>query len=685
VPTLSTRGVVRIDEQSTGGATGEARPEDGPGASATHRIRSVLAIRPFRRLWAVTAVASFGDWLSLLALTALATQLTTGYQAQSFALGGVVATKLLPALFMAPLGGVLADKFDRRTVMVTCDVLKALLFLSIPLVGSLWWLFAATFLIELCALCWIPAKDSSVPNLLKRKDQIETANQLSLVMTYGVAVISAAGAFALISKAGNLGIWSPTPTETVYFALCVNGFAALLTAFTVALRIPEISGRSAERRQAAPGLLAMLRDGAQFVTTTPLVRGLVLGIIGAFAAGGAVIASARLYAASLGGGEAAYSTLFIAMFTGIALGMAFVPRVARRMPHHRLFGVAIVGAGTSLLLVAVAWHLYLALLSVMLVGLFAGTALLTGLTIIGAQVEDAVRGRVVAFVQSIVRVDLLASMSVVPLLVGLVQSRTLTLFGQPAQVDGTRFVLAGAGVVAAAVGVLAYRQMDDRRDRTILADVKRALRRRRHGEPGLLVAVEGASRTDTAEQSDRLVRWLADRGADVVLAGRSASHTARVSAAVGASGVAGQRAQALVAAAVRADVLTHEVLPALRAGHVVVIESLDSPLARVGDELDAADLQRLGAWATGSLRPDITVLLDRDPRVHDAAPVTGGIVDTWQVQRTLTEMAAADPGRYVRVEADGDPADVAARVRELLAPLVARAIPRAEKARSTSS
>jgi dTMP kinase len=426
------------------------------------RIRGVLSIRAFRRLWAVTAVASFGDWLSLLALTALATQLTSGYQAQSFALGGVVATKLLPALLMAPLGGVLADKFDRRVVMVTCDVLKAALFLSIPLVGSLWWLFAATFLIELCALCWIPAKDSSVPNLLKRPDQVETANQLSLAMTYGVAVISAAGVFALISKLGALGIWRPTPTETVYLALCVNGGAALLTAATVAVGIPEISGRSQERRESAPGLLAMLRDGAQFVGSTPLVRGLVVGIIGAFAAGGAVIASARLYAASLGGGDAAYSLLFIALFAGLALGMAFVPGVSRRVPHHRLFGVAIVGAGGSLLLVAVAWHLSLALLFVCCVGLFAGTALLTGLTIIGAQVEDAVRGRVVAFVQAIVRVDLLASMSVVPVVVGLVQARTLDLFGQQTRVDGTRFVLLGAGLVAAAVGVLAYRQMTDR-------------------------------------------------------------------------------------------------------------------------------------------------------------------------------------------------------------------------------
>jgi len=47
--------------------------------------------------------------LSLLALSALATQLTTSYQAQSFALGGVVATRLLPALLLGPIAGVLAD------------------------------------------------------------------------------------------------------------------------------------------------------------------------------------------------------------------------------------------------------------------------------------------------------------------------------------------------------------------------------------------------------------------------------------------------------------------------------------------------------------------------------------------------------------------------------------------------
>jgi dTMP kinase len=434
------------------------------GGSTAARMRGVLAIPAFRRLWGVTAVCAVGDWLSLLALSALATQLADGYQASSFALGGVVATKLLPSMLLGPLAGTLADKLDRRRVMVTCDVLRAALFLSIPLVGSLAWMFVAIFLIEICTMFWIPAKDASIPNLLHRSDQVETANQLSLVMTYGVAVLTASALFSALSAGSALGYPAllPGPTESAYVALALNGLGYAAVALTVATRIPEISGRAATVGASSPGLLAMLRDGFSFVGGTPLVRGLVTGILGAFAAGGAVIACARLYATSLGGGDAAYGLLFAAMFTGVGIGMAVAPRAAARMRHQRLFGQAIVGAGLAMLPVALAPHLAVALVAVALVGCGAGIAFLTGLTIIGAQVADSHRGRTIAFVQSIVRVDLLASMAVVPVVVGLVGQRSVALFGEPVTVDGTRLVLFGAGLVAAVVGLAAYRQMDDR-------------------------------------------------------------------------------------------------------------------------------------------------------------------------------------------------------------------------------
>jgi dTMP kinase len=453
----------------------DRQAEPDLAGSTTQRVRGVLAIPAFRRLWGVTAITAVAEWQSLLALSALATHLTTGYQAQSFALGGVVATKLLPALLLGPLAGALADKLDRRHQMVVCDVLRAGLFLSIPLVGELAWLFAATFLIELCALFWIPAKDASIPNLLRRPDQVETANQLSLIMTYGVAVLVASGVFSALSKFGPA---SSGAEGSAYLALSINGVAYAFCALVVGTRIPEISGRAVIRRAAQPGLLAMLRDGVVFVRATPLVRGLVTGILGAFAAGGAVIACAKLYSTSLGGGDAAYGLLFASLFVGLGLGMAGTPRAARRIRHRGLFGLAIVAAGVALVAVALAPHLIVALVAVILVGCAAGVAFLTGLTIIGAQVADEMRGRTIAFVQSLVRLDLLASMALVPFAVGLVQQRTITLFSEPVTIDGTRPVLLCAGLLAAMVGVSAHRQMDDRLDGSLLADLRAAVCRR---------------------------------------------------------------------------------------------------------------------------------------------------------------------------------------------------------------
>jgi dTMP kinase len=639
----------------------------------------VLAIPSFRRLWLVTALASTGDWLSLLALSALATQLTTSYQAQSFALGGVVATRLLPALLLGPIAGVLADRFDRRTLMVICDLARFVLFFSIPLVGSLFWLFAATFLIEICSMFWIPAKDASIPNLLRRPDQVETANQLSLAMTYGVAVLTASGLFTAVSTVGSLLGDKPSPTTTVYIALMINGTGYLLTALTVGLGIPEISGRSPGRTREGTGLLELLRDGAKFVGTTPLIRGLVTGILGAFAAGGAVIALAKLYATSLGGGDAAYGMLFVSVFIGMAAGMGVVPGFARRLPHNRLFGAAIVAAGGSLVLVAVAPHLFVALVAVAMVGCCAGVAFLTGLTIIGAQVANEVRGRVVAFVQSIVRLDLLASMSVVPLAVGLVQTRVVTLSGHAFHIDGTRVVLGVAGLLASGVGVLAYRQMDDRRSEPLLPDLLAALRRgRRRPVGGVLIAVEGATAIESAEQTRRLVAWLRTDGYPVTQPGEFREDGgSRLTGAVVGAELTGTRARALAAAAVRADVVEREVRPALEAGDVVVMDRfLASPLTQFGcpDELDAAELHSLTNFATGRLRPDVTVLLDRAPTdVPVGAGPRGPLAmgeDHLRVQRWLTRMAADEPHRYVVVDADAAPELVEQRVREGVAPLV---------------
>jgi dTMP kinase len=654
-------------------------------ASTAHRVRSVLGIRPFRRLLGITYLCGIADWLSLIALTGLISKLVSGYLAQSYSFSIVVLTQLLPGLLFAPLGGLLADRFDRRKVMVVVDLIRCCLFLSIALVGTWWWLFAANFLIGCTAMLWIPAKDSAIPNLLRRKDHIETVNQLNLVMTYGVTAVSAFGLYAVVTGINsNLHLWN-SQLGVAKVTVVINGLLYLAAAITVATRIPEISGRrnvEAERKkddEDKQSWFAMFSDGLRFARTTPLIRGLMIGMVGAFAAGGAVIGTAKLYATSLLGGDSAFSLLLAAALIGAGSGMAVAPRLAKRMSHNRMFGVAIVLAGLALFLVALSPTIVFSLLVVAVVGACAGVAFLTGSTIIGTQVEDSIRGRINSVYQSLMKVTLAGSTLLVPGLVGLVQTRSITVLGHPMIIDGTRPVLLGAGLLAIGVGIIAYRQMGDHSTEPIMANLLATIRRRPRHLSGLLIAVEGNTQLDTAAQARQLVDWLSTGTRLVHLASDPALDEARLFTVAKGVTLTGARAHALVAAAVRADVVEREVIPALTTGAIVVMERyVDSPLAQFGaaGELDQSELEGLADWATGRLRPDITVLLDRVPAATvDGAMATGrkAAEHNWRVQRLLTEMAAADPDRYLVINADAPEAEVAERVRAALLPaLVAR-------------
>ncbi|ONI78893.1 MFS transporter [Actinosynnema sp. ALI-1.44] len=647
-------------------------------ASLAHRIRSVLAIRPFRRLWGVSFICSMGDWLSLLALTGLITKLTNDYAFQNYAFAGVVLTQLLPGLLFAPFGGLLADRFDRRKVMVACDVMRAGLLVSIAVVGSPVWLLIANFLVGCCQLLWIPSKDAAVPNLLRRKDQVETANQLSLVMTWGISVIAGAGLYALLYGISQQVFHVKLDDTGMGMATIIVGINALFyltSAIIIATRIPELSIRVTSATPAKPdgpaapegnpGLWALLREGLRFIRSTRLVRGLLIGMTGAFAAAGALVGSSKPYSSSLMGGDSAFGWLFAALFIGIGTGMASATKMAQRIPHNRLFGISIVLAGLGLLPTAASPHLWVSLIAVAFVGACAGIAFLTGVTIIGTQVEDAVRGRINAIYQSLMKIILAGSMILVPVFIGLVRPRNVEIFGSPVRIDGTRPVLFVAGLIAAVVGVIAYRQMDDRRSETILADLKAAIRGKPQRSTGLLIAVEGDTAQDTAAQSRLLTDWLRKSGnREIMLATDPTLNDRRLRAVLAGAELTGARAHALVAAAVRADIVEREIRPALDRGAIVVMERfVDSPFAHLSAVagLDPEEMEGLTDWATAKLRPDLTVLLDRDPATLPPTKFQSND-HHWRVQNVLMDMASSDPDRYVVVDTDDDDEATAQRV-----------------------
>src|SRR5207248_2914949 len=203
---------------------------------------------------------------------------------------------------------------------------------------------------ETAAMLWVPAKEASVPNLLPRA-RLETANQLTLATTYGITPVLAglllsglAPVVAQVQKTTG-ATWMHSSDVALYF----NAVTFLATALTVLFGIKEISGRTTRRPegQHKPGVFREFINGWKFVGKTPLVRGLVLGILGAFAGGGVVVGSGQAYAKSLGGGDSTFFILFAMLFIGLGIGIVAGPRLVGGLSRRRMFGVSIVLAAAG--------------------------------------------------------------------------------------------------------------------------------------------------------------------------------------------------------------------------------------------------------------------------------------------------------------------------------------------------
>ncbi|MCW2666794.1 MAG: tmk [Frankiales bacterium] len=666
-------------------------PVTAPVTAEVPPPTGVLRNSGFRRLYTALALSSFGDWLGFLATTALAAQLVEGFSAQAYATGGVLVFRLLPAVLLGPLAGAFADRFDRRRTMVVCDCIRFALFVSIPLSGSLVYLLVASFFIEAVSLFWIPAKEASVPNLVGR-NQLEQANQLSLIATYGSAPVAAAvfAGLGLVSRAlGNpFEFFSTRPVD---LALYVNAATFLFSALTIArldITSPKGAAPGADG-EPPPGLLASVREGIGFARQDPLVRGLLVGMLGSLAAGGAIIAQGQLFATTvLGGGQAAYGLLFGSVFLGIAGGVALGPRLLGGLSRRRAFGPAIVGAGSALVFMALVPNLFLAVVATLLVGGFAGVAYVIGITLLGAEVPDDRRGRTFGLVQSLMRIDLLLVTGTTPFISGAIGRREVDLPGEAVYtVNGVAVTLFVGGLLAISVGVLSFKRMDDRPGVPLLTDLLGLLKRVEHVPvfPGTFIALEGGEGAGKSTQLALLAAWLREQGRDVVVTREPGATPAgaRIRALLldPQSGLS-PRSEALLYAADRAQHLATVLEPALRRGAVVLCDRyVDSSLAYqgAGREIARDEVERLSTWATGGVRPDVVLLLDVDPAVGLARARDVGAPDRIEaesldfhrrVRQGFLDLAARAPERYLVVAADQPPAVVQHALRARVAKLL---------------
>jgi dTMP kinase len=667
----------------------------------------VLSIGPFRALWIALSLSSLGDWLSILALAALAPNLTNGGGIEkSSAVGGVFLVTLLPALLLGPVAGALADRLDRRKTMIWGDIIRGLLFVSIPLFPNLTWIYVAKFLAGVTSQFWNPAAVATMPNLVPR-EKLERANQVSMISTYGTAPL-AAGIFsvlALISEALSKVLPVFGHTNNVDLALYFNAASYFVSAVTVYF-LRQISKTGGRGEISVPSTVKAIWEGLRFIRQTPAISGLVVGMLGAFCAAGVIVGLGYSYVSeTLHGGSAGWGMMFAAIFIGMALGMAVGPKVFGGLSRRRVFGITLTFAAVPLFLIGLVPNLIMVVLFVVLLGMVSGILYPLGFTIVGLEVDDATRGRVFAFFQSSIQVILLAVIAVVPFIsagfTSAVQSATGSgdvRIGNVVYANvGQNLVFLLAGVVVAGVGITSYRRMDDRKGVPLIEDLLAAIRGdempsvpgaaaedENSGSHGLFLSFEGGEGTGKTTQARLIAIWLREQGFDVVSTHEPGATKVgmRLRALLLDTAHAGMspHAEALMYAADRAEHVATVIEPALARGAVVITDRyIDSSLAYQGEGrgLRTDDIALLNSWATGGHVPDLTILLDMPPeaglgrRTRSADRLEAEPAEFHQrVRAGFLSLAKADPERYLVIDAarpvDEVTQEIKDRIREVL-------------------
>ncbi len=424
----------------------------------------VFGTRAFFKLWVAQCLSSLGDWVGFFAILAIATRISGGSAA---AVSLVVGVRMVPGFFLATVGGVIVDRFDRRKVMVVCDIGRAGLLVVLPFVDGLLGLVIISFSLELLTLLWGPAKDASLPNLVP-DEQLASANSLGLVAAYGTFPLAAAVSSALAILAhwlGGFDALSSLEVNREALALWVDGLSFIASAILIwGLPLPKPERKEGTRRIDWTQTFREIVEGLRFIRSDRLVRAVMIGLAGGIIGAGAMVPLGAVFAEEVLGSTSLFFVLMTGLGTGLAIGVATLLAVQKKVPRDMVFTTAVMGVGVFLVVAASFSNIFLAVLFIAAVGGFAGTAYITGFTLLQENVADELRGRTFATLYTIVRLCLLVSLTISPLFADLFDwlteivlgpDRTATIGDFSYAIPGVRVALWGGGLVTLASGILA--------------------------------------------------------------------------------------------------------------------------------------------------------------------------------------------------------------------------------------
>jgi MFS family permease len=294
---------------------------------------SLLGNARFMQLWAGQAISFVGDAVSMVALVILVVQLT----GSASAVGGALVARLLPT-FASPLFGVLADRFDRRVVLVASDLVRATLVLGLVFVRDLVLIYGLIFLMGFARTLFNPTIRAAFPSVVGEGDLARANSLIGGTFSASVTVGPALGGL-LVAAVG------------------VSG-AFLLDAATYLISAGLLSRIPLPRPQQAGeevGVFRELRSGFSYLAGARVPLAVMVGaFLTVLTTDLATPAEVFLAKSTFGAGDVGYGLLVSVWGGGMVLGSALIAVLGDRLrllPTYFLgifvWALALAGTGLS--------------------------------------------------------------------------------------------------------------------------------------------------------------------------------------------------------------------------------------------------------------------------------------------------------------------------------------------------
>jgi MFS family permease len=358
--------------------------------------------RGFRQLWLGQVVSQLGDWFDTIAVMTLVLNLTGSGRD----VGLIMVARFLPSVVVGPLSGVVADRFNRRTIMIVSDLLRALVvlgFLFVRRPDQIWIIYALTVLQLTFSTFFEPAKSAAIPSIVAARELV-TANAITSV-TWSAMLTLGAAAGGLVTG------WFGTDA-----AFIVDSATYLLSAALVwSVRLPRRPPREKTPLTLSKALgITDTLEGIRYVRTRPRVLAL-MAVKPAWGLGGGILALLAVFGEKIFpvGRDAAtgIGVLYAARGIGTAIGPVFARRFAgeSRVAMQTTIGFSFLVGGVFYAAFGAATNYALALLVLAIAHMGGSILWVFSTVLLQTAVEDNFRGRVFAAELALLTLTMAAS------------------------------------------------------------------------------------------------------------------------------------------------------------------------------------------------------------------------------------------------------------------------------------